>query len=121
MIAACVMTLEARDNAAKIVPATACLESPAPVRMNKSTRDNMFQSSASQTTFIDRDIVAVLTGSQNSKQKSVEHPECSETRRFSSGSVQVPATSGSSDTPDVNTQVPFCSLHISARRNVRNV
>ena len=70
MIAACVMTLEARDNAAKIVPATACLESPAPVRMNKSMRENRFQSSASQTTFIDRDIVAVLTRSQNSIQKS---------------------------------------------------
>ena len=101
MIAACMMTLEAQDIAAKIVPATACLESPAPVRMNKSMRENRFQSSARQTTFIDRDIVAVLTGSQNGKQKRVDHHSCSETRRFSSGSVQAPDTSGSTVTPDV--------------------
>ena len=100
MIAACVMTLEARDNAAKIVPATACLDSESTVRPNKNIRENRFQCSASQTTFIDRDIVAVLTGSQNSKQKSVDRPSCSGTRRFSSGSVQVPDTSGSTITPD---------------------
>ena len=52
MIAACVMTLEAQDNVAKIIHATTCLDSP--VRMNKSMRENRFQSSASQTTFIDR-------------------------------------------------------------------
>lgn len=102
MIAACVMTLEARDNAAKIVPATACLESqPNHVRKPKNPRENRFQSSASQTTFIDRDIVAVLTGSQNSKQKSVDQPSCSDTRRFSSGSVQLPETSGSTMTQDI--------------------
>ena len=102
MIAACVMTLEARDNAAKIVPATACLESPPNhVRKPKPQRENRFQSSASQTTFIDRDIVAVLTGSQNSRQKSVDRPSCSETRRFSSGSAQLPENSGSTVTPDV--------------------
>ena len=102
MIAACVMTLEARDNAAKIVPATACLESPPNlVRKPKNSRENRFQSSASQTTFIDRDIVAVLTGSQNSKQKSVDRPSCSDTRRFSSGSAQLPETSGSTMTPDM--------------------
>ena len=94
MIAAYVMTLEAQDNSAKIVPATACLESPAPVRMNKSMRENRFQSSASQTTFIDRDIVAVLAGLHKSKQKSVDSPSCS-------GYVQVPDTSGSTFTPDV--------------------
>ena len=102
MIAACVMTLEARDNAAKIVPATACLESPPNhVRKPKPSRENRFQSSGSQTTFIDRDIVAVLTGSQNSRQKSVDRPSCSETRRFSSGSVHPPDTLGSTITPDV--------------------
>ena len=100
MIAACVMTLEARDNAAKIVPATACLESPPNhVRKPKNPRENRFQSSASQTTFIDRDIVAELIGSNN--HKSVDQPSCSDTRRFSSGSVQLPETSGSTMTQDI--------------------
>jgi len=114
MIAACVMTLEARDNAAKIVPAAAHIESPSEMKRKQPAvssapsklRENRFQCSASQTTFIDRDIVAVLTGSQASKHASVERSG-GETgrsggevpRRFSSSSVQpVPGqdTSGSS-------------------------
>ena len=96
------MTLEARDNAAKIVPATACAESPPKfVRPKKALRENRFQSSASQTAFIDTDIVAVLSGSQNGKQKSVETHSCSETRRFSSGSVHIPETSVSTITQDI--------------------
>ena len=93
VIVACVMTLEARDNAAKIVPATACLDSArsgcgsvgqtGPGRH----RDTKFKSSASQTAIRDQDIVAVLTGSSTthsqpaSRQRSLERE-----RRFSSGS-----------------------------------
>ena len=94
VIVACVMTLEARDNAAKIVPATACLDSArsqcggagsGPGRARD--KPGKFKSSASQTALRDRDIVAVLTGSSNtasqpaSRQRSLERE-----RRFSSGS-----------------------------------
>ena len=39
-----------------------------------SKQENGFHSLASQTTFTDRDVVAVLTGSHNSKQKSIDRP-----------------------------------------------
>ena len=93
VIVACVMTLEARDNAAKIVPATACMDSarshcgagggPGPGR----PRETKFKSSASQTALRDQDIVAVLTGSSNthSQPASWQH-SLERERRFSSGS-----------------------------------
>ena len=96
VIVACVMTLEARDNAAKIVPATACMDSarshcsgggPAGLVSGRTSRDTKFKSSASQTAMRDQDIVAVLTGSSHthsqpaSRQRSLERE-----RRFSSGS-----------------------------------
>merc|ERR1719150_730950 len=114
MIAACVMTLEARDNAAKIVPAAAHIESPSEMKRKQPVvstsaskpRENRFQCSASQTTFIDRDIVAVLTGSQASKHASMDKSTgdigrsgTEVARRFSSSSAQpLPGqdTSGSS-------------------------
>ena len=44
MIVACVMTLEARDNAAKIVPATACLETAAAKPIDRSDTSNSLKS-----------------------------------------------------------------------------
>ena len=44
MIVACVMTLEARDNAAKIVPATACLETAAAKPIDRSDLSTTVQS-----------------------------------------------------------------------------
>ena len=64
VIVACVMTLEARDNAAKIVPATACMETASKQcdRPVPKPRESKFKTSASQTAIIDKNIVAVLTG-----------------------------------------------------------
>ena len=64
VIVACVMTLEARDNAAKIVPATACMETASKPcdRPVPKPRESKFKTSASQTAIIDKNIVAVLTG-----------------------------------------------------------
>ena len=107
VIVACVMTLEARDNAAKIVPATACLDTARStdrprghvvVRASReSSHSHRFKSSASQTAIRDKDIVAVLTGSSNShSQPSSRQRSMERERRFSSGSVHPPENSGSS-------------------------
>ena len=105
VIVACVMTLEARDNAAKIVPATACLETAAksadrPLPAVTRSRENRFKTSASQTANIDKNIVAVLTGSQSQHSSSGKVRSGASTdkdRRYSSGSVQLPDNSTSSD------------------------
>ena len=96
VLVACVMTLEARDNAAKIVPATACLETsrsaerpPGGEGLRGLRESSRFRSSASQTAIRDKDIVAVLTGSSHSQASSQRE------RRFSSGSVHLPDVSGS--------------------------
>ena len=106
VIVACVMTLEARDNAAKIVPATACLETTASKPIDRPAiipkpRENKFKTSASQTAILDKNIVAVLTGSQSqhsssTKQKSGNSGTGEKDRRYSSGSAQLPDYSGSS-------------------------
>ena len=118
LIVACVMTLEARDNAAKIVPATACLETAGASRPNthaaltSKPRENKFKTSASQTAILDKNIVAVLTGSQSPHSSSTkgtgpgERQESS--RRFSSGSAQLPGdnsgSGGGADTSDRDRQ-----------------
>ena len=111
VIVACVMTLEARDNAAKIVPATATLETAKARPVDRSftrPRESRFKTSASQTANLDKvsatvletvdkfdvqNIVAVLTGSQGSGQSSESRVKSSGERRFSSGSAQPPDTS----------------------------
>ena len=118
LIVACVMTLEARDNAAKIVPATACLETTGTSRPHahalptSKLRENKFKTSASQTAILDKNIVAVLTGSQSPHSSSTkgtgpgERQESS--RRFSSGSAQLPGdnsgSGGGADTSDRDRQ-----------------
>ena len=118
LIVACVMTLEARDNAAKIVPATACLETAGTSRptahapLTSKPRENKFKTSASQTAILDKNIVAVLTGSQSPHSSSTkgtgpgERQESS--RRFSSGSAQLPGdnsgSGGGADTSDRDRQ-----------------
>ena len=114
VIVACVMTLEARDNAAKIVPATACLETTASKPIDRpsiipKSRESKFKTSASQTAILDKNIVAVLTGSQSQHSSSTKQKSGTGTgekdRRYSSGSAQLPDYSGSSadkaDTGDV--------------------
>ena len=112
LIVACVMTLEARDNAAKIVPATACIETAGASRshthaaLTSKPRESKFKTSASQTAILDKNIVAVLTGSQSPHSSSTkgtgERQESS--RRFSSGSAQLPGdnsgSGGGADTSD---------------------
>ena len=110
LIVACVMTLEARDNAAKIVPATACLETSAPRPQapdrptSSKPRENKFKTSASQTAILDKDIVAVLTGSQSPHTSSTKGTGTGEKqeRRFSSGSAQLPDNSGSGARADTS-------------------
>ena len=110
VIVACVMTLEARDNAAKIVPATVCLESSRPSERAQSGvragKENRFKSSASQTAIRDKDIVAVLTGSSQSQTSSRPPTSLDRGRRFSSGSVQPleVSGSGSSSGPEERTE-----------------
>ncbi|XP_059089353.1 uncharacterized protein LOC131885344 [Tigriopus californicus] len=56
IVAACVMTFEARDNAAKVVPSTNSAQNEEKAK----TRALKFRSSSSQTTFLDRNIVETL-------------------------------------------------------------
>ena len=114
LIVACVMTLEARDNAAKIVPATACLETAGTSRPNAALtskpREDKFKTSASQTAILDKNIVAVLTGSQSPHSSSARGTGTQERqeRRFSSGSAQLPGdnsgSGGGADTSDRDRQ-----------------
>ena len=117
LIVACVMTLEARDNAAKIVPATACLETAGTSRphapLTSKPRENKFKTSASQTAILDKNIVAVLTGSQSPHSSSTrgtgtQAERQERERRFSSGSAQLPGdnsgSGGGADTSDRDRQ-----------------
>ena len=60
IVAACVMTFEARDNAAKVVPSSGWSEGAEERKSARKLKAVKFRSSASQTTFLDRNIVRTL-------------------------------------------------------------